>query len=420
MKVYVSSTFRDLREHRAAIDRALRRMGHDVIGMEQYVAEGTKPLDRCLADVRVADVYLLILAWRYGYVPDDDKANPEKRSVTRLEFDEAKRVGKPILAFMLDPEAPWPTSEIDGMSTDDRAALGIRDFRTDVGSDYLAGIFRTADDLASQAAAAVAAQGLGLRMVERLLQQTAVGADDMGRFGGGSQLADTTVMSIKRMVATAGTDRAVVIDLGNGDQWWSTRLYLLAKLLHSLTTVRQIVFRNAEGHFAGMASPAAVVDGLSAIFSELDAFGRVLREGRSSQDTDRETDRHIEEWERLLNNPNPRARSSRSTGGPARTAADRKHGTGEAEIKVGVRPELLQLWLGERLVTRCINLDETGPSMAQVQQIVESLLPDVPIEQRRPLVDDAGPHLRVVDRDAFALELAREWVRSGIPRTPIR
>ena len=70
MKVYVSSTYQDLIEHRAAVDRTLRRMGHDVIGMEQYVAEGSKPVERCRADVRNADVYVVIVAWRYGYVPD--------------------------------------------------------------------------------------------------------------------------------------------------------------------------------------------------------------------------------------------------------------------------------------------------------------------------------------------------------------
>jgi hypothetical protein len=28
--------------------------------------------------------------------------------------------------------------------------------------------------------------------------------------------------------------------------------------------------------------------------------------------------------------------------------------------------------------------------------------------------------LLVVDRDAFAVQLAREWVRSGLPRSPVR
>jgi hypothetical protein len=58
--------------------------------------------------------------------------------------------------------------------------------------------------------------------------------------------------------------------------------------------------------------------------------------------------------------------------------------------------------------------------MAQVQQIVESPLPDVPID--RILADGPAParELQVVDRDSFALELAKEWVRAGLPRNPIR
>jgi hypothetical protein len=50
---------------------------------------------------------------------------------------------------------------------------------------------------------------------------------------------------------------------------------------------------------------------------------------------------------------------------------------------------------------------------------VDSLLPDVPVQRRRK-VPDKGFELLVVDRDAFALELAREWVRSGLPRSPLR
>jgi hypothetical protein len=59
-------------------------------------------------------------------------------------------------------------------------------------------------------------------------------------------------------------------------------------------------------------------------------------------------------------------------------------------------------------------------TMAQVQQIVESPLSDVPID--RVLAEGPPPtrDLQVVDRDAFALELAREWVRARLPRNPIR
>jgi len=373
-------------------------MGHDVIGMEQYVAEGSKPLDRCVEDVMVADLYLLILAWRYGYRPIDSAANPQKLSLTELEFEAAKP-NKPVLAFLLDPQAPWPPSEMDAFSSNAEDAASILRLRSQIGSRYLAGIFRTPDDLASQAAAAVAIQGLGQQLVDRLLGQTSVSAEHMGRFGGGDPLQDSTIMSIKQMVRTAGPVRAVIIDLGDGDNWWSTRLFLLASLFKSLTAVRQLVFRDSSGHFSGMASPGAVIDGLSTMFRQLDDFRRQVEEatpaGAPSQDTEREIDRQINLW-------------------------NTQAGLNERNLKVGMRPELLQGWLGERLINRCIYIEKTGPTMTQVQQIVDSFLPDVPIERPGLEADPMKPMLQVVDRDAFALELAREWVRTGLPRTPLR
>jgi hypothetical protein len=90
----------------------------------------------------------------------------------------------------------------------------------------------------------------------------------------------------------------------------------------------------------------------------------------------------------------------------------------ERPVKVGVRVELLMRWLDDRFFTRCITVDSKGPTMVQIQQIVESVLSDVPIER---LGEGAGATaLQVVDRDAFALELARQWVRTGLPRIPTR
>ncbi len=398
MKIYVSSTYQDLIEHRAAVDRTLRRMGHDVIGMEQYVAEGNKPLDRCLADVRVADLYVVILGWRYGYVPPSQPA-PGGLSITQLEYQEGVAAGKPILAFLLDPESPWPLNRVDAMGAEADAGSNIARFRSLLATNYLAGMFRTPDDLASQVAAAASAQGLNRFMVDRVLVQTSVRAGDMGAFGEGTPLFDSTIGSIKQMVAESGSTRAIVIDLGVGDRWWSTRLFLLSSLLQALTGVRQLVFRDAQQRFCGMASPSAVLDRLSAAFPLCAAFVAQLRNSEASSDTEREADRQITTWTAVHEAPN---------------------GPGERLAKVGVRAELLERWLGERLVTRCIRVDQQGLTMAQVQQIVDSLLPDVPVE--RVQTTGAGPtrELQVVDRDSFALELAREWVRTGLPRNPVR
>jgi hypothetical protein len=116
MKVYVSSTYQDLVDHRNAVDRTLRRMGRDVIGMEQYVAEGSKPVERCKADVRAADAYVIIVAWRFGYVPVSTACPPDRRSITEIELDEASQVAAAVSAqgltrHMVDRvlgEPPWP------------------------------------------------------------------------------------------------------------------------------------------------------------------------------------------------------------------------------------------------------------------------------------------------------------------------
>jgi hypothetical protein len=430
MKLYISSTYRDLSEHRAAVDRALRRMGHDVIGMEQYVAEDGRPLTRCLADVRAADAYVVILAWRYGYVPTAD--NCEGCSITELEYREALAANKPVLAFLLDPSAPWPPSEMDGMSAERQAAAGIERLRADVGRDHLAGIFRAPEDLASQVSAAVAAQGATIGLIERLLSETSVTAGDMGAFGSGGAINDSSLMSIKDMVTRVGESRALVVDLGMGDDWWSTRLYLLASLSRVLTPVRQIVFRRGDGTFAGMASPSAVIDGLAAQFPILLELGGQVAGPGASQDREREIERQFDAWRALLTSEasaKPPARGAR-TGRARSEKSDTPpplpgEVTGDAiarerEVKVSVRAELLDQWLSDRLFTRCIQVDAEGPNMVQIQQIVESVLPDVPIERAASPGADEPVSLQVVDRDAFALELARQWVRSGLPRSPVR
>ncbi len=433
MKVYISSTFRDLNLHRAAVDRTLRKMGHDIIGMEHYVAEGSRPVERCKRDVEIADAYVLLLAWRYGYVPKPD--NEAKHSITEIEYRHARCNAKPILAFLLDPEVPWSPNLMDSASADPTAAQAISDLRSEVGAEYLVGMFSSPEDLAGQVAAAVASLGLTTQLSQRILDMTAVTADAMGGFGTGGPMEDTSLDMIKDMVAGVGNNRAIVIRLGEGDTWWSTRLFLLASLLRSLTQVRQMVFTGRGGRFAGMASPGALLDGLATKFPVLALARRRLLEGEETQDRLQETDRQIAVWSSVFSEPPvpPPRRTGRGTGTAQRATAQAEPvvPTPERDAQVGVREELLVAWLGERLITRCIEV-QGDLTMPHVQQIIECLVPDVPLEVTRDTLTpvtsnttdgiplEAEPRIKVIDRDAFALELAREWVRAGLPRSPAR
>jgi hypothetical protein len=287
--------------------------------------------------------------------------------------------------------------------------------RSDLGTSYLAGIFGTPDDLASQVAAAVSAQGLTRNMVDRVLGQTSVAGGEMAPFGRGELVNDSTLGAIKQMIEEAGAARAVVLTIDEGRSWWSTRLFLLASLLRSLTAVRQVVFRDPSGRFIGMASPAAIVEGLAAEFPVLEEFARRLRETPSSSDIETETDRQTSAWNTYM-------AGSAKPFVPPRAKAGRPGQVADVErfLKVGVRAPLLTRWLGERWVDRCIRSEGSDLSMTQVQQIVDSLLPDVPVERHGKPSEEEILELLVVDRDAFALELAREWVRTGLPRSPVR
>jgi hypothetical protein len=334
-------------------------------------------------------------------VPGRNDSPPDLRSITEIELAEARSSGKPVLAFLLDPESPWPPNRTDAMGSAPGSGQEISRLRSELGTDYLAGIFRTPDDLASQVAAAVSAQGLTRHMVDRLLGRTSVAGHEMEPFAYGQPVQDTTLISIKQMIQNTGGVRAIVLSIDDGQRWWSTRLYLLASLLRSLTAVRQLVFCNAS-RFVGMASPSAVIAGLAAAFPKLDEFGRTLREGQPSLHIEQETDRQITVWRSFV-------RGTASTTKSKAPLVDR-----EQEWKVGVRATLLERW-----VSRCIRVERNDLSMSQVQQIVDSLLPDLPERHWKEYEEDYFGML-VVDRDAFALELAREWVRSGLPRSPVR
>jgi hypothetical protein len=79
--------------------------------MEYFVAGGGKPpLPACLDKVSEADVVVVIVAHRYGWIPSDQPSG-EHKSITRLECERALSEGREVLAFLIDDKAPWPEEQ---------------------------------------------------------------------------------------------------------------------------------------------------------------------------------------------------------------------------------------------------------------------------------------------------------------------
>lgn len=111
-------------------------------------------------------------------MPEHD--NEAAQSATEIEYRHVQATNKPILAFLLDPENPWPPNSMDSASADGTAAAKMSALRSEVGGAYLAGIFTSPEDLASQVAAAVASLGMTAQVSQLVLNRTAVSADSMG------------------------------------------------------------------------------------------------------------------------------------------------------------------------------------------------------------------------------------------------
>ncbi|MGV9771315.1 DUF4062 domain-containing protein [Streptosporangium sp. NPDC003464] len=147
--MYVSSTFQDLVECRHRVRTTLRQMGHTDVAMEYYVAEDARPLERCLRDVADCDLYICIVALRYGFVPDG-----HEHSITELEFRRAQELGRPTLAFVLKEGASWDTGQIEFA-----AYPQLQRFREKLRKSFLTGEFTDAGDLGNKVATAVHAWG---------------------------------------------------------------------------------------------------------------------------------------------------------------------------------------------------------------------------------------------------------------------
>jgi hypothetical protein len=145
LRVYLSSTYQDLIEFRRKVAETLTKLGYEVIGMEGYVASDDRPVDKCIADVRAADIYIGIFAWRYGFVPPG-----HDHSITELEYRAASQAGKERLIFLTRDDALWPANQIER-----DAEPQVERLRNELRLAHIVEFFATANELATSVVTAV-------------------------------------------------------------------------------------------------------------------------------------------------------------------------------------------------------------------------------------------------------------------------
>lgn len=146
MRVFVSSTYSDLIDHRGALNELLPRMKVLFSAMEFFGSRADEAIPACKKEISESDVLIGIYAWRYGWQP-----TPGSPSITEEEFDYARQLGKRCLCYLVDQDCPWPPTYIDKGESAER----LTKFKLKVNA-LVRSQFTTPENLAMQVAADLA------------------------------------------------------------------------------------------------------------------------------------------------------------------------------------------------------------------------------------------------------------------------
>lgn len=127
--------------------------------MHSYVANSETVRDSCLDDIKDCDLYILLVGHRYGLQPTQD--NPDKLSITQLEFRHAGELKLPRLAFL---RTSVPDISLSDLDDPERGRL-VHAFRNEVAEALRPAEFKDMQDLVAAFSSAI------LHRVMKLLKE---------------------------------------------------------------------------------------------------------------------------------------------------------------------------------------------------------------------------------------------------------
>ena len=159
LDIFLSSTSEDLREYRDTVTEVLGRLGQFTVRMESFGAKPTKPLTTCRDEVVGCDALIVLVGYRYGWIPSTRDGGDGEKSITWWEAQWALDADKPVYAFLIDPKAPWtgPREQDRLVAAGNqneslavwRSVRGLQSFRDFLENRTTRALFKNADQLGS-------------------------------------------------------------------------------------------------------------------------------------------------------------------------------------------------------------------------------------------------------------------------------
>lgn len=137
-QVFISSTYADLAEERQNVLKTLMKLDCFPAGMEHFPANDTEQFEFIKTIINDSDYYVLIIGARYGSLTSDGI------SYTEAEYNYAKEIGLPVLAFIhRDPDS-LPINKSD---TDAKLVRKLEKFRHEVSQGRLVDFWEKPEEL---------------------------------------------------------------------------------------------------------------------------------------------------------------------------------------------------------------------------------------------------------------------------------
>lgn len=141
IKIFLSSTYRDLKEERQAIERQINRLKQTFIGMEYFSASDEMPVERSLRALSRADLVIFVVAHRYGTIDQDSDI-----SIVEVEYNKAWELRKPVMIYFRDESVPILPENFEQAPA---AQAKLLNFKTVLRTRHTVGTFKKHDQLAA-------------------------------------------------------------------------------------------------------------------------------------------------------------------------------------------------------------------------------------------------------------------------------
>tara|TARA_Y100001934_G_scaffold179546_1_gene212380 strand:- start:3256 stop:3984 length:729 start_codon:yes stop_codon:yes gene_type:complete len=147
---FISSTFIDLYDDRIEVAKILKKRGLNVNALDVKPASNESSKKEIQDGIRESDFVILLIGDRYGSILPS-MTGSDSRSITWWEYDMARRMGKPVIAFFKRIDSTDPNAHDSSDDTDYRKKRKLFErFKNLVSDKHNPGYYKEIDDLVNK------------------------------------------------------------------------------------------------------------------------------------------------------------------------------------------------------------------------------------------------------------------------------